>query len=315
MKKVRRGAGILLPLAFASALQAENVFLLGHSLVNHWMPSFFSQIAASLGTPHQYELQVGGGAPLAAHWNETGNPQRKDGSVAHIVKPELRTGAYGAFILTEAIPLRSNVSGGNTVQHATSFHGLAVAHNLAVRVYLYETWPYLDGDPAGTCEWDIDNGATWRRCLTETDPPVWNSIVTAVNAANGGPDMRMVPAGGAMALLHDEIAAGRVPGLSSIRDIFGDNIHLTNGGHYFIACVMYATVYGRSPAGAATGMHHAFSTATPADGMPPAATLRRFQEVAWQAVCNDPRSGVASCGAPPPADTTPPAQPRGLRIR
>jgi hypothetical protein len=84
-----------------------------------------------------------------------------------------------------------------------------------------------------------------------------------------------------MGRLHDEIEAGRVPGVSSIHDVFADDIHPNDVGFYFVAMVHYATIYGKDPTGLTNRLQNEWGGAfTP----PPPALARRLQEIAWRVV-------------------------------
>ena len=78
-----------------------------------------------------------------------------------------------------------------------------------------------------------------------------SGIVARVNAgrATGAPAMRLVPVGQALARLDDAIRRGDAAGLTDIRALFRDDIHLNDLGAYFSAMVQYATLYGRDPRG------------------------------------------------------------------
>ncbi|MEM7521795.1 MAG: DUF4214 domain-containing protein, partial [Pseudomonadota bacterium] len=60
----------------------------------------------------------------------------------------------------------------------------------------------------------------------------------------GAPEAFVIPAGQAKGNLHDALVAGQVPGLSSIRDLYSDNIHLNDLGHWFIAATHAEAVAG-----------------------------------------------------------------------
>jgi hypothetical protein len=161
------------------------------------------------------------------------------------------------------------------VQYGGNFHAAALAGNPQTQSYLYETW-------------HSTTTPDWRGRLN-TDLPKWLSIVDGINAAHEGADMLLVPAGQALGLLVDAIAAGTVPGVTSRDALFSDDIHLTPLGNYFVALVHYATLYRRSPVGLTGETVGRFAEQFPT--VPPA-TAARLQEIAWQGVTSTPRSGV-----------------------
>jgi hypothetical protein len=99
----------------------------------------------------------------------------------------------------------------------------------------------------------------------------------------------IVPAGAAVVELKKRIEAGKVPDISSIKEIYSDDIHLTPKGMYLVALVHFATLYGKNPAGMSAHMKG------PWDNVLvdlPRETAAVFQEVAWNAVTGYKRSGV-----------------------
>ncbi len=90
--------------------------------------------------------------------------------------------------------------------------------------------------------------------------------------------MLVIPAGQALARLHDEIEQGDVPGVTDIRAFFLDDIHVNDTGAYFVSLAHYATLYGRSP----VGLPHQI----PDGDAVPAELARKLQEIAWEAVAD-----------------------------
>ncbi len=231
-------------------------------------------LAHDAGLVNTYQVQIGIGANLQWQWM---HPEGAQGSIARDVLP---TTPFDAFVMTEAIPLASQIRWSDSVGYAARYAELARQGNPGVQVYLYETWNSRN-DTSSAAEWRAQIGA---------DLPLWESVADGANATYEGRDILLIPAGQAMGLLYDEITAGRVPGLSSIDEVFHDDVHLNDVGWYFIACVQYATVYRRSPVGltATTGDHEGYGTYT----TPPAAAVPVMQGLAWRAVTSYPRSGV-----------------------
>ena len=62
-------------------------------------------------------------------------------------------------------------------------------------------------------------------------------------------------------------------------------------GNYFVALVHYATIFRRSPVGLTTAVPREYQGRY--DTAPSAEAARVMQEVAWQVVRTDPRSGVS----------------------
>lgn len=251
------------------------MFWLGHSLVNFHMPAMVRSIASSVGADHDYVASVGVGASLAWHWQR---PERAEG--ANPIRT-LRDRAFDAVVITEAVPLAGNVQWNDTVGMFGRFYDLAITRNPECQVYLYETW-HSRGEP------------DWRARL-ESDRALWASIADGVSAAHRGRPVLIVPAGRALGVLADRIAAGEVPGVGSLDAVFTDDIHMSDLGNYFVALVQFATIHRRSPAGASGRTTSEWGAAFEE---PPATAIHALQEIAWEVVSADPRSGVLEMRAP-----------------
>jgi hypothetical protein len=252
------------------ARDAADVFFVGHSLVNHDMPAMLEDLAVDAGRTHTYGSHVGNGASLSWIWN---NPSRGEGEDPHVALP---SGRWNVLVMTEAVPLADQIEWNGTVDYAGRFYDLAMAGDGATQVYFYETWHSLDG------------AYDWRARIT-SDRALWQQVVDRVNAAKAGPEMLLVPAGTALGRLVDRIESGGVSGLSSRRDLFVDDIHLSDAGNYFIALVHYATIYRRSPVGLTARTTDRWGGAFVA---PSADAARVMQEIAWEVVSTDGSAGL-----------------------
>jgi hypothetical protein len=92
---------------------------------------------------------------------------------------------------------------------------LAWNANPDTRVLIYETWD------------ELTNPTAWRAVFT-SDFALWQGIVDNLNDILPGtaPPVGLVPGGQAAAGLYDTIAQGRGQGLTNIRQIFSESIHL-----------------------------------------------------------------------------------------
>ena len=294
---IKRQVGLLGLLTFFSmAGFAEDVFFVGHSLINFNMPRMVDGLAQEAGLSHSSVVQITNGADLRYNWNNSASAQGEDS------RQVLPVGDYEVLVITERVPLRNAMKYAESTTYASNFYNLAVKSHSGARVFLYETWPCVNsGEPVG-CDYDGEDDIAWRTRL-DLELSRWESIADAVNAQTSAPDMQIIPGGQAMAQLYDEISAGAVPGISSIKEVFDDAIHLNDSGWYFIALVHYATIYGKTPIGLSTNLTNQWgkSYKTPA-----AATAQKMQQIAWEVVCGYKRSGVA-CGD---SDSEVPAAPK-----
>lgn len=262
----------------------DDAFFIGHSLVGSTVPTMVKRLVAGASGTGGTAYQVINGAPLRYNWD---NSATAEGSDAKTVLPQ---GNYEAVIITEAIPLVNHTQWNDTNGNAAKFYNLAVGANSKTRTYLYETWHCIASGTAAGCEYDDNDNVAWRTRLND-DRAKWVAIMTAVNQQKKNTDtaMRLIPAGRAMGELADEITAGRVPGITSINQIFKDTIHPNDIGFYFVSLVQYATIYGRSPVGLPAQLQNEWGGNYTA----PSATLAaKLQEIAWRVVSTDSLSGV-----------------------
>ena len=206
----------------------SRTLFIGHSLVGQVVPTMFNSFMESQSIDNHADAQVTNGAPLSYNWNNGASAQ---GVNAREVLP---SGDYDTVIVTEAIPLATQIQYNDTHGYAERYFDLAQSADADTRFYVYETWHELGAD---TQEW---------RAQIESDLPAWQGIVDHVNdnAADGAQEAFVIPAGQAMAELHDRIEAGEVPGVTSIRDLFSDDIHLNDTGSWFIAALHASAVTG-----------------------------------------------------------------------
>jgi hypothetical protein len=63
-------------------------------------------------------------------------------------------------------------------------------------------------------------------------------------------EVHIIPVPEVMHELDKQMQAGKVPGLTGIGDIMKDKLHLDPGlGHYIASVTVYATIFGKNPAG------------------------------------------------------------------
>lgn len=205
---------------------------IGHSLVGPVMPDMFNSFMADQGFAMRADYQVINGAPLKWNWD---NGHSAEGVNARDVLP---SGSYDAVIVTEGIPLDDQIMWNDSQGYAKRYFDLAHNANPDTQFYLYETWHEIGASTT-----------TWRAQIA-SDLSKWEGIIDHVNAnaPSGAAEALLVPAGQAMAKLHDAIEAGRVPGLTSIRDLFNDNIHLNETGIWFVAALQAEVIAGADAA-------------------------------------------------------------------
>jgi hypothetical protein len=274
---VTQAAGSASPVPVSPAIG-----LVGHSLVNHNVPQMLRTIAADQGkTPLVYE-QIINGSPLSHNWKNADKAEVVEGVYGNLhVAISKASPAFTDVILTERVAIAECIKWEDTLGNVIRWRNHALAFNPQAQVYMYSTWVgFAEG------EWwkDIPDDATWR-ARTLADGQLFADIAAQATAdarSTKGKPVLMVPGHKALVLLHDALAAGKLPWLgTNIRAAFSDNIHLNSTGNYLIACVMYASVFKASPVGA-TGVT-ADIWGRPLTNLTPA-QARDLQEIAWKAV-------------------------------
>lgn len=269
-----------------SYAQDKNPFYVGHSLVNFELPYLVHALAVSNGKTTQFGVQVTNGSTLNNNYN---NSARAQGTP---YEEGFSSGNHNALIVTEAVPLQGHITWSETYTYANNFYTYAKENNtVAFNYYIYETWHCINSgmptpDLVSGCEYDESTNSytLWQPRLL-LDFELWTDILNHVRDQN--PDdtnIWMVPAGQAFHNLTNQINLGNIPGITSVRDLFSDDIHLTRAGNYFVACVMYATIYGETPEGLTTVLEDRWGNQL--SDLPTPQQAAVMQEVAWNTVTN-----------------------------
>lgn len=257
-----------LPAPAAQATLPERIFISGHSLVDQPLPSNLAAIAASLGTPIQWNRQymVGSSlrdrargaaaAPEVATWNGYRQGQNRDTENLDVLAewraPKTVTGgAYDSLLITEQHGLLGSLLWHDTVRYLRHHHDRFISGNAKGRTWFYESWLGLD-DKSDPRRW-----IAYERAAS----PIWQCLATRINlslAAEGRIDrIEPLAAGLALAGLVERATQGSgVAGVTadSVREtvdrIVNDQVHLTELGAYYVSLVTYASMFDRNPAGA-----------------------------------------------------------------
>ena len=272
--------------------QIAAVLFVGHSLVGGQMPAMVEGGLRQMGADARVARQVINGAPLHFNWDHSDEAEGVDG------RAYIAAEAPGAVVLTEAQPLAEHVEWSDPPAAVLRYHAAAVSANPEARIYLYETWPARA--PGET--------AAWRAAL-DTDLALWEGIVAEANAgrAPGTSPVRLIPAGQAMARAHDEIAAGRVPGIDSIGALFNDDIHLNDRGAYLVAMVQIAALAGESPEGLPPRLSRRWAQRDVVVDAPLAGALQRIARETVQGYAPPDGDREAATGPPDAAGAAAPA--------
>lgn len=250
----------------------SEILFVGHSLVGPSLPPLTEASLRAMNEPARVEAQIINGAPLSYNWDHAAE--------AEGVNARERLGVKGvdALILTEAQPFPDHVKYSDTAGQVVAWAKLARQKNPGGRVFLYETWPSRRSGPGMENKDDPYSATPWRDRISG-ELALWQGVVSA--AAEAGQEVVLIPAGQAMLALDDAIAAGAVPGIDSLDQMFSDDIHLSGKGLYFVAMVHAAAITGRSPEGVPAKLTRAW---TDRDAVIGEDTALALQRVAWATV-------------------------------
>ena len=278
-----------------------SVVMVGHSLFGATGPDMLEAALSATSSSVEVRAQITNGAPLKYNWDRSRDAEGID---ARAVLPQ---GTTTDLILTEAIPLANHLKWSETGVYAQAFAGLALSGRSDARVFVQETWHSLKSGTGEAIEYDDKAATPWRVRLQE-DLADWEGIVALLRSGvpDGEARVQLIPAGQALAHLDDAIAAGTVPGLVTISDVFDDDIHLNVTGHYFVSMVQYAVLTGASPEGLPHAVKDRYGKAF--DG-PDAALAAGLQRVAREAVEAYQGGKIAAAPAQKAEATTAPRAP------
>lgn len=207
----------------------QRLFYSGHSLLDAPLPHDVAAIAASLGTPLVWRQHTPAGSSI------------RDRSAVTAAWP---SGADDTMLITEQHTLVGNIVWNDSVRQLRRLHERLIAANPRARTWFYASWLSLD-DKTDPRRWIAHERAA---------SPLWQCIATRIDTsleAEGRADrVAFLPAGALLAALVERTQQQRVQGVS-VAGLFRDDVHLTPLGSYYMSLVVYATLFDRSPVGAA----------------------------------------------------------------
>lgn len=297
MKKIYSVLLLLFPVATTFGQKTQNAFYVGHSLSDQIAEMVMSMSQSHSTVDFDFAYQSIPGAPLRWNWDHgaTFTPIPPHFYGYNHPTEGLPKGVFTTLVLTEAVPRTMSLID-ETYAYSELFYDYASDYNPNISVFINEVWHCINsGTPTG-CD-DDEDANPWRQRLTD-DLPMWESVVDNLNSTfNPENPVCLIPGGQGMARLHDEIELGTVPGLTSINELFVDDIHLSDVGKYFIACIHFAMLFNETPVGLPNQLYSIWGDPFTA---PSAALAQRFQEIAWETVTQYPNSCYHSMGLPEP---------------
>ena len=257
------------------------VYHLGHSLVARDMPAMLQQLA---GSEHDYRSQLGWGTPLKAHYEDdveiNGFDEENNHPNFQPAFEAMSTGEYDALIVTEMIELQASIDYFDSHLYLHKWANEARAGNPNIRVFLYETWDFLN----------VADG--WLSRLDSDLPDLWEKeILRRALALEDNPKpIYIIPGGQVMAKFVRHIeSAGGLHGIDNRNDLFTDDIHFNDYGAYLMALTHYAVLYQRSP----IGLPYALLKADGSPAQNPGQELATLmQQIVWEVVTSYDKTGV-----------------------
>jgi hypothetical protein len=189
------------------------------------------------------------------------------------------------------------------------FAALAARRNPDVQIYIYARWPRVtsggkatsfdknDYDPAkpgsGNDLAKVDDFTTrWEAKFTggyDTSNETldyFETLLREVRKETAFLRKRplLVPVGHVMNEMNVQMKAGKVPGYTSIYQLYRDGIHLNEAGCYLVGCTYFATLLRQSPVGLPTEPY----------GKVEASLAEAIQKTVWGVARDHPDSGVGA---------------------
>jgi hypothetical protein len=275
----------LLPAASAEepTLKGQRIFICGHSF--HVPIAAPLQEIAELADITDQKLlgtQFLGGSTVSKHWNLSDDRDK--------ARKAVRTGDVDVLTLSPKGILPD--------EGIDKFTDLALEYNTGARVFVQESWASFDS-PSGRGKQKFaneDRDSAKVDDLRQSHAPIFKQLADQIRGLNDDLQTNqkrqvvyLVPAGRAVLTLRDKVAQGDVPGIVRQSELFRDATGHGKGAVTLLTTYCYyAAIYGRSPV-----------------GLPVPSTLkgqvtaqheeklnRLLQEVAWEAVTNEPLTGV-----------------------
>lgn len=239
---------------------SSRMLLSGHSLMDNPLVNYVQDIAQkSPSSSFNYNQQIVIGSPIrirtkGGNTNSTSWPGYSAGKnkntdnlnmISEVRNPRtLGAGErYDTLIITENHSSLSQIQWENTMGYLRHYQDLMISANPATRTFFYHSW--LDVNKSNPAEWinhEKNAAVTWECVASKV-----NASIQSINRADR---IRLLPAGGALVNLVERIVAGQVAGFTGTTNqrlnlIFSDNVHLTNLGAYYMALVVYSSIYGK----------------------------------------------------------------------
>jgi hypothetical protein len=257
--------------------QGQRVFTCGHSF-HVFVPGILADLAkkAEIKDHVQVGMSSIGGSRIIQHWDV---PEEKNKA-----KDALKTGKVDVLTLSPIFLPDPGIE---------NFTKLALEHNKDIRIVVQPIWLRWDiYEPTTKRPDKVDHNAITAEELRKRHEPYFKAMdefIAETNKKLGKTVLYEVPVGQAVIALREKIIDGKAPGLKMQEDLFTDPLgHGKAPLQLIVAYCNYAVIYRRSPVG------------LPVPAVLKQAKLgdneerlnRLLQELAWEAVVQNPLSGL-----------------------
>jgi hypothetical protein len=269
-----------------SALGSARIVYVGHSLINYDMPEMVKGLAESKGLGIRRAVQVNNGTNIGNNWlgcrQSTFTGQYAPYEFAcDAIESGTDQGPYDTLIITQVnnpiIDPTNAANLGSTADDYEKFLNLFLSKNPGGRAFFFPPWEGTDSPWLNGQDWTASIAAQMNLFERVTDRIEQISRDTHGRNAT----VEIIPSSVALRQLILAAESGQFADITNRSQLFLDDVHMSKLGNYFMACVVFASVYQQSPAGATgrtTGRWGDELTNLPAD------LALRLQNFAWTAV-------------------------------
>jgi hypothetical protein len=283
---------VVLSLGASAHARSVRAYHIGNSLTDNIYPGGLGKLAQQKGDTYTYGKHVSPGVPLDMTWNyksKTGQMYSK--SPYGLYKSALKNYTWDVLTLQ---PFDNKIEGSTgDLQMAKNFINFAKGKSPNVQAYIYQRWPRQNGS-----NWDYTKaytkaytGQSSRYDLANERQGYFGKLLQKVREALPSLNKKvlLVPLGDVLLELDKRIKEGRVNGVSNIKQLYADNLHLNQKGGYVASMTFYATMFKKSPVG--TSVPGAFGSIN-------STTAAQLQDAVWDVVSVHPDAGVNLSRAP-----------------
>jgi len=256
------------------AIAGQRVFVCGHSF-HVYVAKPLEELAKAAGIANHINLGVQflGGSSVTQHWDL---PDEKNKC-----KQCLNTGNCDVLTLSPNWIMPDPA--------LDRFVDLALKNNPKTRIIVQMSWPAFDAatftDAILTNEARDKNPVENIKKVMESQRPVFEKMITDTNARVGHRSVYVAPVAKALLALRQKVEKGEAPGIAKQSELFADPLgHGKEPVQRLCEYCCFATIYHKSPVGMKT-----FEKAGNENWNKLNLLL---QQLAWDAVCDYPLSGV-----------------------